>query len=120
MTFGEMLRDYREHAGKTMGDLARYLGFTVPYISDIERNKRNPPRPDRIEAIARFLGVDDPTPLLKAAAAVRGRYEVEAKNLSPRGMETMPALMRALPDFTDEDFEELEEFVKSRKGGRHG
>jgi transcriptional regulator with XRE-family HTH domain len=34
--FGELLRRLRKEKGKSMGDLARHLVVSVPYISDVE------------------------------------------------------------------------------------
>jgi predicted transcriptional regulator len=35
------LRTRREDAGVSMGEMARRLGFSVPYISDVELGRRN-------------------------------------------------------------------------------
>ena len=38
---GEWLRFERETAGLTLREMARRLGYSAPYVSDVERNRRN-------------------------------------------------------------------------------
>lgn len=75
--FGVMLRDAREIAGRSMGELARHLDVSVPYLSDVERGFRPPLVDDRIMKAAAFLGAS-PDPLLKAAAEARGAFQLSA------------------------------------------
>jgi transcriptional regulator with XRE-family HTH domain len=49
------MRDARCAAGKTMGDVARALGVTVPRVSTIERGKVPEVTPDERAAIAALL-----------------------------------------------------------------
>ena len=54
--FGDLLRKLRRKADKTLGDVARLLGVSVVYVSDVERGNRKPFSNERIVLIARFLG----------------------------------------------------------------
>jgi len=56
--FGVVLRQEREQADKTMGDLARFLGVSVAYISDVERSKQSPFSPDTCKKVEEFLGLE--------------------------------------------------------------
>jgi len=38
---GAWLRKVRESAGVTLREMGRRLGFSAPYLSDIEHNRRN-------------------------------------------------------------------------------
>lgn len=38
------LREVREGAGVSVREMARRLGHSAPYVSDVERGKRNVPR----------------------------------------------------------------------------
>ena len=40
--FGDLLRKLRRKANRTLGDVARVLGFSVVYMSDVERGNRKP------------------------------------------------------------------------------
>jgi transcriptional regulator with XRE-family HTH domain len=53
-----MLREAREAAGKSQGELARALGVSVTYVSDVERNTRAPFTPVRAWMAADFLGAN--------------------------------------------------------------
>ena len=50
-TFGQLLRHLRKRAGMTQGDLAAATGYSVSYISALEKNQR---RPDPETVAARF------------------------------------------------------------------
>lgn len=53
---GAWLRERRIKAGYTLRDFAKRVGKSAPYISDIERNRRNclPAMRDAYENIASF------------------------------------------------------------------
>jgi transcriptional regulator with XRE-family HTH domain len=72
--FGDLLRDYRVDAGVSLITVARHLGLSVPYVSDIERNKRAPLTRERILKVAELLNVR-PETLLTAAAEQAGIIE---------------------------------------------
>jgi transcriptional regulator with XRE-family HTH domain len=76
-TFGEVLRQAREEAGVTMGELARHLGVSVPYMSDVERGKKPPLVGPRLEQAARYIGADV-RKLTIAAGRSRGAFEIPA------------------------------------------
>ena len=77
--FGELLRQFRREADKTLGDVARLLDVSSVYISDVERGNRKPFARERILKIAEFLGID-PNPLLSAADHERGVIEYDITN----------------------------------------
>lgn len=77
LTFGSLLRDRRTAAGLTLGALAKILGISVPYLSDVELGRRNPFDPERMRALAVAIGVDI-LELEKAAAVSRGSFELQA------------------------------------------
>jgi transcriptional regulator with XRE-family HTH domain len=56
--FGNLLRNARQRAGMTQGDVARSLCVSVTYISDVERGERPPLVRGRIDAVAALLGCD--------------------------------------------------------------
>ena len=72
--FGDVLRRARHDAEKTLGDVARLLGVSVVYVSDVERGNRRPFGNERILKIANFLDAD-PAPLITAADIERGVIE---------------------------------------------
>lgn len=109
--FGELLRKSRSAVGKTLGDVARHLGVSIPYVSDVERGARAPWDEKRIRSVAAFLGVV-PDDLLAAAAESRGAIELDASRASPTKREVGIALMRGWPDWSDDDLSALKAFLE--------
>jgi transcriptional regulator with XRE-family HTH domain len=112
MAFGTMLRDARETAlpKRSMGELARHMGLTVTFISDVERGRRAPFTPDKILTAARFLGVRA-EPLLLAAATERKTIELNAVGARPKMLQVGAGLMRHWTDLTDEQLEQIEKIL---------
>lgn len=53
--FGDFLHQYRIAKGISYRDLAAVLGVTAPYISDIEKDRRNAPSMDKLEKLAEYF-----------------------------------------------------------------
>jgi len=104
--FGKLLRRTREAAGVTMGQLARHLKVSTPYLSDVEKGFRHPLDRDKILSAAAFLKID-PEQLLKEAAKTRGRVQLELGS-NPRAQAVGAALLRGWPDLTNQQLEEIE------------
>jgi len=57
-TFGELIRTSRRGQNKSLQDVATALGVTPVYISEVERGKRLPFKPERLTALAEVLKID--------------------------------------------------------------
>ena len=57
-TFGTYIKNLRLSNGIGLRELARKLGISAPYLSDLEKDKRSAPRMDMVRAIAKMLGAD--------------------------------------------------------------
>lgn len=57
--FGEFLQKKREEKRITLRKMAEMLGFSAPFLSDVEKDRRNPPELAKLEQIADILGLDD-------------------------------------------------------------
>lgn len=53
--FGEFLQRKREEKGITLRRMAELLGFSAPFLSDVEKDRRNPPELAKLEQIAKIL-----------------------------------------------------------------
>ena len=106
MKFGELLRKERSRAGMSMGDLARKLGVSVPYVSDVERGNRAPFSTERTLHAAEAIGIDSNV-LLVAASRDRGAFELQTKGVSSRAREVGAALARGWSDLTEEQLEQI-------------
>jgi transcriptional regulator with XRE-family HTH domain len=94
LRFGPQLRDVRSRHGRSLGEMARFLGCSVPRLSEVEREREAPFDDLDIGRIARFLGID-PAPLWALAATSRvawgGRFAAPLPEAPP------PTLPGALP-----------------------
>ena len=58
-TFGEFLQRKREESRITLRKLAEMLNFSAPFLSDVEKGRRNPPDLAKLEQIADILHLSD-------------------------------------------------------------
>ena len=73
--FGDLLRNTRKKAGKSMLDVAQHLGVSVVFVSDVERGNRAPFTPDKILKVAELLEVD-PEPLLQGCSRDSRKFRI--------------------------------------------
>lgn len=111
MEFGPLLREKRRHAGRTMAELARVLGVSVPYVSDVERGNRAPFDQRKLHAAADFLGADVDE-LLTAAAVTRGCFRIDLSD-NPVARSTAAALVRTWTELTDDELRQIRRIVES-------
>lgn len=72
--FGPTVREIREAAGINLRELARRLGWSPAYVSDIERGLRNPPgRATQIAVWADAIGAGNLEELMELAERGRPR-----------------------------------------------
>lgn len=57
-TYGERLREARTAKGLYLREVAAMLGISVAYVSEMERNRRNPPKGELRARIVDLFGVD--------------------------------------------------------------
>jgi transcriptional regulator with XRE-family HTH domain len=116
--FGEALRRHRRKAGKTLGDLARLLGVSVVYVSDVERGNRRPLSNERILRVADFLDAD-PTPLIDMAARERGVIEYDITKARPLEADVVGGLVSGLArgGVTDKQLHEIQRILTGGEDG---
>ena len=108
--FGPMLRKIRKEHHRTLADLSRWLGVSIPYVSDVERGNRAPFPVERIRLLARELEVE-PDDLMAAAAEDRGAFELRTDGVSEQGLKVGAALMRRWSQLTDEQLQRIEDVL---------
>lgn len=116
MKFNELLRAERKRAGKTLGDVARALNVSLPYLSDVERGTRPPLSPERIQQVAALLGSAETTiDLMHQAAGIHAKaFELSIPS-SVKGKEAGAALQRGWETLSDEDYAAIVEMLNKRK-----
>ena len=69
-SFGIYLSKKRKERHVSLRKLAEYLGFSAPYLSDVERGHRNPLNLEAIKKVAEYLSLskDEETQMFDAAA----------------------------------------------------
>ena len=111
--FGVALRRTRQSAEKTLGDVARLLGVSVVYVSDVERGNRRPFSNERILKVARLLNAD-PAPLIAAADVEKGVIEYEISDAKPLEARVVGDLVSGLArgGVTREQLERIKHILK--------
>lgn len=117
MQFGQILRRLRSEKGKTMGQLARELGISVTFLSDVELGRRPPFPADRIDEVVRALSLSpsEATELVAASHERRG-LRLSAPSTAAAA-EFSAALQRGWETFDDDTFRKLSELLLLRKDG---
>lgn len=107
--FGVALRKARMKAGKSLGDLARHLGVSVVYLSDVERSRRSPLANARILQACDFLNAD-PAELLTAAIEDRGKFDLDVADYPDVALKLLSGLARGRR--SDETYRKLLEVLR--------
>ena len=118
MSFGELLRRYREEVGMSQNALGRAAGLDPSHVNRLERGKQGPPRRTTIVRLVHGLGwslTDERAQELLAAAELPSEQTPEV-NVIGHGLEMslLPAIIqlkRTLLRAVDE-LSTLEEMVR--------
>jgi len=108
--FGETLRRKREEKGLGLRELARRIGKSQGYLSDVEKDKVAPPSVEVILAIVAALQVDK-WELLRAADK-----EVEYIATQPEAAD----FLRKTSEFGPEEWKKAEQLVEIAGLGKKG
>lgn len=105
-TFGEVFREARQRASKTLGEVARYLGVSISFVSDVEHSRRNPFKREQLIAAAGLFGVD-PLTLIDAATKERGSMTVAPRDASR--LDIVASLARSIDELTPDQLAKIRE-----------
>jgi transcriptional regulator with XRE-family HTH domain len=117
--FGEFLQKKRQAKQITLRKMAEMLKMSAPYLSDIEKGRRNPPEMDKLDQIAQILLLSDEerTVMLDLAGKMRNTV---APDLPEYIMERdyVSAALRTARDLdaSEADWLRFVEELKQRKG----
>lgn len=59
MTFGEYIAQKRMQMNLSLREMAKLMGYSAPYWSDVEKGKKNPPKYEKLEKLSDILCLDD-------------------------------------------------------------
>lgn len=117
--FGEFLQKKREEKKITLRKMATMMNMSAPYLSDIEKGRRNPPEIEKLERISELLNLTPEEKSLMLDLAGRMRKSV-APDLPEYIMKRdyVSAALRTARDLdADEaDWMRFVEELKNRKG----
>lgn len=119
ISFGKFLENKRKERKLTMRAFADKIPMTAPYLSDIEKGRRNPPPIEKLERISEVLGLTDEEKTEMLDLAGEGRDEV-APDLPQYIKENdfVSAALRTAKDLgaDEEDWLKFVEELKNRRG----
>lgn len=117
--FGEFLQKKREEKKVTLRKMADMLGVSAPFLSDVEKDRRNPPEKDKLDMIVNILGLSEEEKDLMFNLAGRRRNTV-APDLPEYIMERdyVSSALRTARDLnaSEEEWMAFVEELKKRKG----
>ena len=101
-----------------MADVAGAMGWSIVYVSDIERSRRNPPSPTDIEKLLRFMKKEEHLPeMLRLAAEARRSIVIPVnRQHSAEVTNMLVALAREANELDPDTAREIQELLEKRKG----
>lgn len=117
--FGEFLQRKRTEKQITLRKMAEMIGITAPYLTDIEKDRRNPPKMEKLELISQILMLNDEDKTTMYDLAGKKRNSV-APDLPDYIMEHdyVSAALRTARDLdaSEADWLKFVEELRQRKG----
>lgn len=93
--FGEAIRRLRRAKEMSLADLADTIACSIVYISDVERGKRNPPSPEKIQRLLDRMGEGHRlSEMLVLAARSRQSIEISVEDKNDQVADMLVALAR--------------------------
>ena len=118
-TFGEFLQRKREESQITLRKLAEKLHFSAPFLSDVEKGRRNPPDLSKLEQIADILNLSTEDKQMMFDLAGKKRESVAPdlpEYIMSRGY--VAAALRTARDLDagEEDWQKFVKELQNRRG----
>ena len=118
-TFGEFLQRKREESKITLRKFAEMLNFSAPFLSDVEKGRRNPPDLAKLEQIAKILNlsVEDKQTMFDLAGKKRDSVAPDLPEyIMSRGY--VAAALRTARDLDagEEEWQRFIQELQERKG----
>jgi len=113
--FGDFIAKKREEKQITLRDMAKKLDISAPYLSDVEKDRRNPFELEKLEQLANILllSEEDRTIMFDLAGEKRGEVAPDLPDYI-KERDYVSAALRTARDL-DAGEEEWLEFVKELK-----
>lgn len=116
-SFGEVFRKARKANRITLRQISQYVGKSIGYLSDIEHDRKRPPKLDTVVKIEEALKIEDQK-LLKLAANLRKKIPDEVSRRFRMTPKLSQVLLRADEDLNSEEFDEMLKHLEKIKNRR--
>ena len=117
--FGEFITQKRKEKEITLREMAKKLDITPPYLSDVEKDRRNPFNMEKLELLAKLLNLseDDKVKMLDLAGKKRGEVAPDLPNYIME-RDYVSAALRTARDLEagEKEWQEFIEDLRKRKG----
>ncbi len=117
--FGDFIAKKREEKQITLREMAKRLDISPPYLSDVEKDRRNPFELEKLEQLSRILNLSEEEETIMFNLAGKKRDEV-APDLPDyiKGRDYVSSALRTARDLDagEEEWLEFVEELKRRKG----
>lgn len=118
-TFGELLAFLREKKDVTLRELARGIGVSAPFLSDVEKGRRSSLTAERIEKVVAVLHLDEDerTALYTAAGKQKKTIPLDLPEYIMEHEYVSAALRTARDlDAGEEEWQRFVDDLRRRKG----
>lgn len=112
--FGEIIRELRNEKRMIQKEVAERVGIDVTYLSKIENRKLPPPSQEKIKRLAEVLDADEDR-LITAA----NKVPEDIAEMIPNSSSKVPNLLREGKKLSDEEWEQVHQFIKKIKKGEN-
>lgn len=116
--FGETLRKERVAKRVTLRKVSEYVDRSIGYLSDIENNRKGPPNLEIVRKIEELFCIDDGK-LINLAAKLKRKVPKDVKQRIQMSPKLSEALLRADDDLTEEEFNDLMQYMDKIKKRRN-
>jgi len=115
--FGIKLRQLREKKGMTLTTMAKTLGITSAYLSQLETGKRGQPSAVMVDRICAILGLiwDDAEALKDLARLSKPRAVIDTTDLGAEATRAANLMAEVLLRVDDEEARLMAEWLEERR-----
>ena len=115
--FGIKSRQLREKKGMTLTTMAKTLGITSAYLSQLETGKRGQPSAVMVDRICAILGLiwDDAEALKDLARLSKPRAVIDTTDLGAEATRAANLMAEVLPRVDDEEARLMAEWLEERR-----
>lgn len=117
--FGEFVRVQRIKHHEVMGDLAKVLNTSLPFLSAVENGKKNVPQ-EWVEKLKKHYALTDSEmdELVQSIEESRTQYKIKTLNASETQRKTAMAFARSFDDMDDDTARKILELLSKKGTGK--